>query len=217
MTPPRREPRSRAARRFAAAAATAWLGLTLAGCFGGPKNFENENDRLRAEVLELEREVDRLSDALDRRLGEIKSLRAKLDVPEGVDPPILSRVALGRYTAPVDEDDDGRDDAIVAYLRTLDQHGRFLPVAAEATLAIAVIDADDDQAAILARRAFDREALDEAYRTGLTGTHYTLRLPLPAAGEADLPEEVTLRVEVRPAEFDTEFTAQRPMRLQTGD
>lgn len=193
--------------------------MTLTGCTVGPRNFENTNDRLRREVMQLEERVEALNKQLELRLGEIRHLRARLDLPDDVDTPTLADVELGRYTGAVDEDDDGRDDALVAYVRTLDQEGRFLPVAAEATLAAAVInvngDNGDPDVRVLERRRFDSRAFEDAFRTGLTGTHYTLRLPLPDDGE--MPEEVTLRVEVSPVTTEATYADQKALRLQSND
>ena len=202
--------------RVAAAAAAAGL-LAVSGCTLGPRNFENENDRLRREVMQLEEQVEELSAQLKRRLGEIQHLRAKLDVPPDVETPMLSDVELGRYTGAVDDDGDGRDDALVAYVRTLDQKGRFLPVSAEAALAAAVIDVEGEtpDVWVFQRQRFDTEAFDRAFRTGLTGTHYTLRLALPEQGE--LPEEVTLRVVVSPVTSEATFTDQKAVRLRSGE
>lgn len=213
-----KRPTSRAAHRLCHPAVALFVAAMLSGCgFGGPKNFENENDRLRAENLELRRQVQRLDEALALRLGEVRSLRAKLDgqraAPPGVETPILSAIRLDRHSGPIDEDGDGRPDAVVAYVRTLDQRGRFLPVAAEVALALAEIDADADAVAVIARRRVTFEQFDDAFRSGLTGTHHTLRLPLPPDSAADLPEQATLRVELSPADSDAEFTAQRVVRL----
>lgn len=221
--PPRGGPPRRVQRaRMRTAAALCLLAL-LTGCgFGGPRNFENENDRLRAENLELQRQVETLETRLDHRLGEVKSLRHELadrrrvPIDAEVEVPRLASVKLGRYSGPIDDDDDGRDDAVVAYVRTLDQKGRFLPVAAEASLAVVVIDADEAVVDVLATADFDFEAFDAAFRSGLTGTHHTLRVPLPGSAARPLPEEVTLRVELSPAGSDAEFTAQRAYRVKTG-
>ena len=138
---------------------------------------------------------------------------------------MLADVELGRYTGRVDEDDDGRDDALVAYVRTLDQKGRFLPVAAEATLAAAVIDVESETAPTCGSSsggASTPRPSTDAFRTGLTGTHYTLRLPLARRGE--LPAEVTLRVGSPPSTqpSPTRLRVHRwpvpegPCRLQSG-
>lgn len=204
-------------RAVASVGVAALFVLAASGCTVGPRNFENENDRLRREVVQLEERVEELSGQLERRLGEIQHLRAKVDMPSDVETPMLSDVELGRYTGAVDQDGDGRNDAVVAYVRTLDQKGRFLPVAAEATLAAAVIDVEGEtpDVRVFQRQRFDTEAFGEAFRTGLTGTHYTLRLALPEQGE--LPEEVTLRVAVSPVTSETTFTDQKAVRLRSGE
>lgn len=165
--------------------------LGLAGCQVGPRNFENENDRLRAENLQLQRQVRELQQQLDLRLGELEALRqqeaaAATQPMPGAEPPVLSKIALGRYSGAVDTDNDGRDDLIRLYLQAQDQRGRSLPVAGK-VLVQAVAIPDQEPPEVIAQRLYEPAELDAAWRSGFTGQHYTLELPLPDA----LPEGVS--------------------------
>ena len=186
----------------------AMLLISVVGC-RGPRNFENENDRLRREVMELQRERDVLTEKLELRLGELESLRAAMEVDNavpGAEPPILSQIVFGRYSGAVDTDDDDMDDRVRLYLNTLDQHGRMLPVAGRANVqVVAVREAEDPK--LLAEQAIDPKAFDAAYREGFFGTHYTLEVDLPADLDVDV-ESVTVKVTFTHADTGRKLTAE---------
>jgi len=206
--------RSRAWRRVAA------IGLTLpvivgamAGC--GRTSYLNEADRLRRENMELKDKNQQLTERTERLEGRLKTLRQRLSGPSAtrpaVDEPALSQIKLGRYTGPIDNDGDGIDDTMRLYVRTLDQHGRMLPVAAEATVKVVRIPSRGEPKA-LATKTYDASAFNEAYRSSFTGQHYTLQVSLPRP----LPEgvdEVTAKVIVEHAETGTRFSSQGTYRL----
>ncbi|GAB4194228.1 MAG: hypothetical protein Kow00105_08410 [Phycisphaeraceae bacterium] len=158
----------------------------MTGC--GPKNFVNENDRLREENLKLARQVEELNKQLELRLGEIESLRAEAARERAIkeaDPPILSGLEFSRYTAALDTDGDGRDDLVRIYLTPLDQKGRLLPVAGRLKLQAVAIP-DDAPPALLASRTYEPDEFDAAYRANFTGYHYTVELPLPESMDPTL-------------------------------
>lgn len=184
--------------------------LGLPAC--GPRNFENVNDALRAERLELRREIERLKEQIELREDQLAAARQQLDEPtypvEGARPPRLATLGFGRYTSAVDTDGDGRDDLVRVYLKTLDDRGRFLPVAGRATLQVVNIRAGEEPL-VLAERTYEPAEFDEAYRSGFTGTHYTLEAPLPPDLPGDIEDavaKVTLIEGVTGARF-TEQTA----------
>lgn len=204
--------------RFRRAAAALGL-VVLAGCQIGPRNFENENDRLRAQNLALRQEVEALEDRLELRLGELETLRQQVnpatqpgaDVPQG-ESPVLSRLEFDRLSGPVDEDGDEADDLIRVYLEPQDQRGRLLPVAGRAVVRAVTIPAEGEPT-LLAERVYEPEAFESAWRSGITGRHYTLELPLPEP----LPEhagDVTVKVTFTQANTGHQLTAQQPMTLR---
>jgi hypothetical protein len=153
--------------------------LCLTGC--GPKNFVNENDKLREENLKLKQEVGELNEQMELRLGEIEALRAKSAGERAIkdaDPPVLAKIEFGKYTGAFDTNDDGRDDLVRIYLTPLDHQGRMFPVAGRLKLQ-AVALKDDAPPALLATRTYEPAEFDDAYRANFTGYHYTLELKLP--------------------------------------
>jgi hypothetical protein len=157
------------------------VSLGLTGC--GPKNFVNDNDRLREENLKLKQQVDELNEQMELRLGEIEGLRARAAGQRAIkdaDPPVLAKIEFERYSGAVDADSDGRDDLIRMYLTPLDHLGRLLPVAGRLKLQAVAI-RDEGPPELLAERTYEPGEFDEAYRANLTGYHYTLELALPGA------------------------------------
>lgn len=174
--------------------------VCLTGC--GPKNFVNENDKLRAENLKLKQQVEELNEQMELRLGEIQTLRAKSQGERAIkdaDPPVLAKIEFSRYSGAIDTDSDGRDDVVRVYLRPLDHQGRMLPVAGSVKFQAAALQ-DDAPPALLATRTYEPADFDAAYRDNFTGHHYTLELKLPdsldpaitsATVKATLTEAVT--------------------------
>jgi hypothetical protein len=82
--------------------------LPLSGC--GPKNFINENDKLREQNLKLTQQVDELNKQMELRLGEIETLRAQSAGERAIkeaDPPVLAKIEFARYSSAVDTNADG--------------------------------------------------------------------------------------------------------------
>ncbi len=176
-----------------------WLVLVLcvvAGCSRGPRNFVNDNDRLRADNLELNRTVEQLQETLARRDSELEALRQRDEAAApmpGVTPPSLAQLKLDRYSGPVDTDGDGADDVIRLYLKPMDQHGRVIPIEGAAKLTMVLL-ADGAEPATLLETTYDPAAMRAAYRSGFTGVHYTLELPLGEglpAGESSVALRLT--------------------------
>lgn len=118
--------------------------------------------------------------------------------------PVLSALSFGGLSGPIDADQDGVDDEYRAYVLPRDQYGRFLPAEASATLQLVRIDASG-KITELARVALDETAFREAYRSNVTGTHFSLKLPLggierdadAAADGADAPVAQPIEVTVK--------------------
>lgn len=161
---------------------------TMSGCIsgriGGSEPSDKVIDELRTDNIALKREVATLQKNIDQRLAEIDTLQQQVNGARpmsGVDAPSLASLKFGRYTAAVDTDGDKRDDLIRLYIQTLDQQSRFLPVAGKATVQ-AVLLLPDHEPLVLSRIELTPKQWDESYRTGLTGTHYTVDMPLTGPG-----------------------------------
>lgn len=187
--------------------------LILAGC--GPKNFVNENDKLREENLRLRQEVDQLNGQMELRLGEIETLRAQAQGERAIkdaDPPVLAKIEFAKFTGAVDTDDDGRDDLVRVYLTPLDQHGRMLPVAGRLKIqAVAIL--DDAPPTLLASRTYEPDEFDAAYRANFTGYHYTIKLPLPDSLDPKVTS-TTVKVSFTEALTGAELTHEQIVKVK---
>lgn len=172
--------------------------MLLPAC--GPKNFLNENDTLRRRVMELEGRVQELE---TRAVGAEKQLEiqkqgpdaSRAGLPEGLHAPVVTRIAIAGASRGVDENKDGRDEAVRLYLQTFDKQDRFLPTVAEVKVTLSTAKAGQ-QAVTIAAASFSAVEFDQAYRSGIGGTHYTLRVPL----DQPLPEgvqDLTASVELK--------------------
>lgn len=178
--------------------------ISVIGCksnirVGGYTPVDKQLDDLREKNFQLQAEVDKLEKNLAARVAEIDELKARnLPLPksvEGVRPDDLPRFAsitFGRYSGPIDTHNDGKDDTVRLYCDTLDQKGRLIPVAGSALLEATYLPVSPDadikaKPVTLARRAYTPTEFSDAYRSGMTGSHYTLELTLPT----EMPEAAT--------------------------
>jgi hypothetical protein len=195
---------------------SAFLLFPVSSC--GPRNFENENDRLRARVMELERE----SEALRARASELESeLTAAAAQPGSLPPevraavPHLAGIAIDRLSHLRDTDADGRPDTLALYINAID--GRARPIQVTGTLrAHAAVLPGRHEAITLARAAFEPIAVREAYRASLMGFYYAFEVPLTPPDEpasAGQGQAMIVQVEFEDALTGREFTASREIPM----
>jgi hypothetical protein len=148
------------------------------GC--GPRDFANENDRLRAKVLELEDRID----TLERRNAELNAeLRvasaAPGSLPEEVRSsiPHIADIAIGRLSHADDDDGDGMPERVVLYISAEDGRGRFVQMVGELSLNVSILPPDSD-AVTIGRIQLAPDELRDAYRSSFAGTHYTVEVPI---------------------------------------
>jgi hypothetical protein len=187
------------------------LALLLPGC-GGVKNYANDNDRLRAENLDLRDKVESLFNdlAATKKALEIEQRRTAAKLPEGFTRPIASRFEIGGLSGSIDTNEDGVQDAVRLYLRTYEPSGKFIPMLASMDVSLVYIP-PGQPAVTVATVTFDPQQFNDGYRTGLTGTHYTLVVPLakpPPPGVTQL----TARVKLTDAASGVILEAERTVR-----
>ena len=185
--------------------------IFLAAC-GSQRSFNNENDKLRAERQSLQQQIDDLQAKLALREGELQATRQQIDSPikpiEGVEPPRLAGIVLGLYSGPIDLDGDKQYDALRVYVRPVDQHSRQITAEGTARVRLIATPAEGEPVTLL-DQVYAPEQFHAAYRSGVTGTHYTLKADLPD----NPPANATLHVTLTDAETGLAFKAQKELVL----
>lgn len=165
------------------------LALLLTGC--GNKLTSGEADALRRKVLELEKENDLLTLRSTELEAELKrqSLAPEslpLDIRESL--PALAGLEINRLSHALDENDDGISDTLEIYVEPRDGRGRFIQMTGHLSVHVAMLPADAD-AFTIGRLTLTPSQLREAYRSGFSGTHYTIRLPITLKPPGTTPGE----------------------------
>ncbi len=200
------------------------LALLSSGCptptrIGGGEPLDAVLDDLRYENEELRGRIRALERQRDHLLGQVRTLEQRLDrrahLPE-VSPgeiPAAARIAFARHSGALDSSGDGRDDTLRLYVQTFDQKGRFIPIVGRADLQAVALRPGQDPLLVL-ERTWEPPDFSRAYRSGLTGTHYTLEAPLPD----DLPEAITeLTVNLTVTDAATGAELRRQMVVPLGE
>jgi len=191
------------------------LALLLAtGC--QPRDFRNENDRLRADNLELEHEVAALQKELARRAEELARAREQAgmstsEIAGDYEVPQLHSLHIDRYSGIIKSTQPGQPDLLRVYLETRDQQRRFIPVAGTADLQAAIL-TPGQSPRLVGELTIEPAMLDRAYRDGMFGRHYTLEMPLPR--DVDAPDgQITVKVTFTQARTGRTLSVQQAMRL----
>jgi hypothetical protein len=156
--------------------------MLLVSCAQGPDKISRENDRLRKSNLKLTRKVEKLEQDIEARVNQVNSLQKQLGrSPKTQNGELLqaASIGFGRYSGALDTTKNGRDNLLRIYLLTLDQRGRFIPVSGKVNLQVAHL-TEGQPPKIIAEKTFAGKDLDKTYRSGVTGTHYTLETSLPS-------------------------------------
>ena len=184
--------------------------LLLTGC-ASPRELSRQNDALRRQNLQLNQQLELMQASLALRESELEAMQQQVNGEPlaDIDPPRIAGIVVGRYSGGIDLTADGRPDELRLYLRPVDQQGRFMSAAGSARVRLIHTPPDADPVTLV-DAAYDPPAFDASYRTGFTGTHYTLTAKLPD----DLPAEALLQVTFNEAGRGLTFTAQRVLSLQ---
>jgi hypothetical protein len=159
-----------------------------AGCRGGG-DFANENDALREKVLDLERDLARSR----RRITELEAELATIAAVEAGDEvihantPHVATLDIGRLSHVRDLDEDGTVDTLVLYVTPADGLGRFVQLVGELTAHAAVLPGGGE-AVTIGRVVLPPGELRASYRSGVTGTHYTVHVPIAIPPDAGVAE-----------------------------
>ncbi len=159
----------------------------LPGCSADPAKLAAENDRLRAELLDLRKQVD----GLRRRSNELRADLGRFSAdPEALPPeirantPHVAEITIGRLSHVRDEDNDGRPDTLVVYVKPVDGLGRAVQLVGHLSVNAALLPGDAD-AITIGRVQLDPAELRMAYRSAIMGAaHYTVTVPIELPADA---------------------------------
>ncbi len=169
-------------------------GLLLAGC-AGPSRVSRENDRLRARVHELSKQVRRLEDHNTELMARIQRLRATpTSTPAEVldNTPHVARISIGRLSHACDPDGDGQPEMLKVYVKPTDGLGRFVQMVGELAIHAAILP-PDAEAITIGRITLNPGEVRRAYRSSLLGTRYAVTVPIAVPEGVDAAE-CTLKV-----------------------
>jgi hypothetical protein len=185
------------------------MGLSVVGCGASTQRISQENDTLRRDKLELQREVDRLHASVKAQADKLQALETSTTPPADPDAqiPQVTFVKFGRYSSALDTNSDEHDDVVRLYVLTLDQRKRFLPIAGKAIVQVDHVVAGQAPMT-LATREFAAADIDKAYRSNITGTHYTLEVPLPKDGKLNNINQVTVSLQLTDLQIGKTFNKQ---------
>ncbi len=169
-------------------------GLLLAGC-AGPTRVSRENDRLRARVQELTKQVSRLEDHNAELMVRIRQQSAKpTSIPTEIldNTPHVARISIGTLSHARDHDGDGRPELLKVYVKPTDGLGRFVQMVGELAVHAAILP-PDKEAITIGRITLGPGAVRGAYRSSVLGTRYAVTLPIAVPEDVDAAE-CTLKV-----------------------
>lgn len=193
-----RRPANPDAARAAIAAALACA--LLAGC--GPRNFENENDRLRRKALDLQKQLETArgeAAELAAKLAESERARSgAIDAEAAAALPRAVRLDLESLSGPLDKDGVPGPEAADVYLQPKDARGRFVPVAGR--LVVEVFDvppaSENAEPRRLGRIELSPGELRDAYRSSLLTLNYSVRVPFDRPNRP-VSGDILIRAELR--------------------
>jgi hypothetical protein len=167
--------------RLCLRAVSAWAFIVvLASCSSG-KRIAKANDALRLsnhelsqEVLALKRRNNELEIEL-QRLAQQQPEAASADILQNL--PRIVEISIGRLSHVRDADRDGQLDSLLVYLQPVDGLGRFTQMVGTVEINAASVPSHGDPVSA-GQATFAPRDVRDAYRSSLTGVHYTFEVPI---------------------------------------
>ncbi len=194
--------------------------LLASGCtVGGSKGVGAENTRLRAELIESQRQVAALTaqrEELATKLAEANRAREAALAPDVLAAlPRVAGVRIGSLSGFSPSDRALPATRVDIYVEPYDGRDRFVQIVGSLSVeAVALGSAGDSNQPprVLASQVLTAGQVRDAYRSGITGTHYSTELPLTPA-LAQRTGTLMLRVRFADALSGREFTAEKIVEL----
>lgn len=162
--------------------------FVLSGCrVGGSSTPERENERLRAQVRSLQGEVRTLASERDELLAKLSD---KFTSPNAIAAakalPLAVSIELDSLSGLTPPGSDSPATGVTVYVVPRDGFGRFVQVVGSLRLEVFRRAADGSTRPI-GSATLGPDDLRQRYRSGFTGTHYTLDLPLSESVPRPIP------------------------------
>jgi hypothetical protein len=191
----------------------------IGGCtIGGTSSAGRENDRLRAQVAQQEEEI-RLLKAENQEAAARASARRVAELPADVVEaiPYVASIEVGRLSSLSPYGAQPATSATI-YVETLDGRNRFSQAVGTLHVELTASTENGKNQSVTAMVELAPGALRDAYRSGLTGTHYEVMLPLssPLAREAGKNENLVVTARFSDALTGKTFTTERRISRPTG-
>ena len=158
-------------------AALLWLG----GCtIGGSSTVSAQNDELRRKVADQQRQIESLAASRDELATKLESASRGVGANPEVTAatPAVSVLEIDSLSTLLPLDAKWPATSLRVHVRTLDGRQRFTQAVGALT-----VELKDGAGATLAASRVGPVALRDAYRSSVTGTHYTIDTPLPSPAD----------------------------------
>ncbi|MBL0927457.1 MAG: hypothetical protein IBJ11_07375 [Phycisphaerales bacterium] len=164
-----------------------------AGCRGRPKNFDNDNDALRRQLLEAQGRIDALQAERNELAAKVGELSAKLEAARGPAADVIAAlprcagIRIDNLTGLADRDGAPGFEALDVYVRPIDGRERFVQIAGRLAVQAVLLPRPGDaggQPRTLASRTLTPGEVREAYRSSVLGTHYAVEMKIDPPLEA---------------------------------
>lgn len=191
------------------------LGLMLIACLAGcasSQDITSANDRLREKVVDLEKQVKLHQGQIAHLQARVKeaetTVRASEELRENT--PHVAAITIGSLSHLRDNDGDDRADELVAYIEVTDGWGRSIQLVGQLSVHAVVIPAGYD-AISLGRVSLGPAEVRRAYRSSITGTHYTVNVALTVPEGANI-DQITIKAEYVDGYSGVRYTAQQTVK-----
>jgi len=199
----------------------ALCGVTTIGCSSARVMVPSDNDGLRREVQALREQVSALQAqraelqqqlaAATKPIAEAGSVDAQ--VAEATPQLVSLSVESGSHYLSSGSASGHSTCEAVIYIKPADGRGRFMQIVGRARASAFQLHADG-RVVSLGTAQWDPIEVRDAWRDGIFGAHYTLRLPLAAEGWSCGAGPVTVRVEFISQPDGRTLSGQRELPFQ---
>jgi len=196
-------------------------GASLMGCSSARVMMPTDNDGLRREVQTLREQVSTL-EAQRAELQQQLAVATKpiaeagavdAEIAEATPQLVSLTLESGSHFASKGAASEPTVCEAVMYIKPTDGRGRFMQIVGRARASAFQLHADG-RVVNLGTAQWNPIEVRDAWRDGMFGSHYTLRLPLSAEGWSCGGGSVTVRIEFVSQPDGRTFSAQRELPFQ---